>query len=109
MHPLQECLCQTRRQFLTSTAGGIGLAAQASKLLKDVVAPDVLARTRFAFAQKDTAVLLGTRRTFKQYGQSGMWFSDVLPNIARHADRICMLNAVGTSQFNHHPGQLVMQ
>ena len=48
-------------------------------------------------------------RTFKQYGQSGLWFSDVLPNLPKHADKICMLNAVGTNQFNHHPAQLVMQ
>ncbi|NBT14223.1 MAG: DUF1501 domain-containing protein, partial [Planctomycetia bacterium] len=27
---------------------------------------------------------------FAQHGDSGMWFSDLVPNIARHADRWCM-------------------
>jgi hypothetical protein len=64
---------------------------------------------RFAFINKDTVTLMGTKRTFKQYGQGGMWFSDLLPNLAQQADKICMIQSVGTSQFNHHPGQLVMQ
>jgi hypothetical protein len=71
----------------------------------------LLAGKRFAFVQKDTAVLLGTdpSRTFAPYGQSGMMFSNLLPNLARHADRICLLQTVSTTQFNHHPAQLVVQ
>jgi uncharacterized protein (DUF1501 family) len=52
---------------------------------------------------------LGTERTFTQHGQSGLWFSELVPNLAQHADKICMLQAVQTTQFNHHPGQLLMQ
>ena len=64
---------------------------------------------RFAFIQKDTATLMGTKRKFEQHGQSGMWFSDLLPHVATCADDICMINSMQTDQFNHHPGQLVMQ
>ena len=64
---------------------------------------------RFAFIQKDSAVLLGSKRKFAQYGESGMWFSDLVPNIAQHADDICMIKSLHTDQFNHHPGQLLMQ
>jgi uncharacterized protein (DUF1501 family) len=72
--------------------------------------PEALVKDkRFAFIQKDTARLMGTPRTFKQYGKSGIWLSDLLPELSRHADRMCMLQSVRTSQFNHHPGQLVMQ
>lgn len=31
---------------------------------------------------------------FKRRGQSGLWVSDLLPNIARHADKLCVLNAM---------------
>ena len=41
--------------------------------------------------------------SFKQHGQSGMWFSDLVPNIARHADRWCMIRSMVTEQINHDP------
>ncbi len=31
---------------------------------------------------------------FKQRGQSGVWVSELLPNIARHADKLCVMNAM---------------
>ena len=72
--------------------------------------PDsLLKEMRFAFIEKETAVLMGTKAKFKRHGQSGMWFSDYLPHIARHADDICMINTMHTEEFNHHPGQLMMQ
>jgi hypothetical protein len=69
----------------------------------------MLQNVRFAFIQKESAVLMGSKRKFKQHGQSGMWFSELLPNIATCADDICMIRSMTTTQFNHHPGQLVMQ
>jgi hypothetical protein len=71
--------------------------------------PDsMLEGKQFAFIKKETAKLMGTNRVFKQHGQSGMWFSDVIPNIARHADDICKIDSMYTDQFNHHPAQLRM-
>jgi len=70
---------------------------------------DLLKNMRFAFLQKETARLMGTQRTFKQYGESGMWFSDLLPHIATCADDLCMIQSMQSDQFNHHPGQLLMQ
>jgi hypothetical protein len=40
---------------------------------------------------------------FAQHGQSGMWFSDLMPNIARHADRWCMIRSMFTEAINHDP------
>ena len=37
-----------------------------------------------------------------------MAFSDLLPNIAECADDICMIRSMHTEQFNHHPGQIMM-
>jgi hypothetical protein len=66
---------------------------------------------RFAFIQKDSAVLLGTdpNRTFTPRGQSGMKLSNLLPMLGEHADKMCLINSIYTTQFNHHPGQLMMQ
>src|SRR3954453_3829196 len=63
---------------------------------------------RFAFLQKDTATIMGSHRVFKKHGQSGMDFSDLLPNIATCADDICMMRSMHSEQFNHHPGQILM-
>ncbi len=52
---------------------------------------------------------MAARRNFRQNGESGMWFSELLPKIATCADDICMINSMHTDQFNHHPGQLMMQ
>jgi hypothetical protein len=71
--------------------------------------PALLEKMRFAFLQKDSAVLMGSKRKFARHGQSGMWFSELLPHIATCADDICMIRSLHTTQFNHHPGQLMMQ
>ncbi len=73
--------------------------------------PSLVAGKRFAFTDGNTAVLLPTdpTRTFQQHGQSGHWFSNLLPNLAQQADKLCVLNAVVTSQFNHTPAQLLAQ
>jgi len=41
--------------------------------------------------------------SFAQHGQSGMWFSELLPNMARHADRWCMVRSMVTEAINHDP------
>src|SRR3954469_24385813 len=50
---------------------------------------------RFAFMDtfaKEKPKLLATNRTFKQYGSSGMWVSDLLPNIASFADDLAVIH-----------------
>lgn len=64
---------------------------------------------RFAFIKKETARLMGSPRTFKKYGQCGMDFSDLLPHLGSCADDLLMVRSMHTDQFNHHPGQLLMQ
>ena len=41
--------------------------------------------------------------SFAQHGDSGMWFSELVPNMARHADRWCMIRSMHTEQINHDP------
>ena len=72
--------------------------------------PDsMLEKVRFAFIQKNSATLMGTKRQFKKYGECGMDFSDLLPNLGTCADDLLMIRSMHTEQFNHHPGQLMMQ
>jgi hypothetical protein len=63
---------------------------------------------RFAFIQKDSAVLMGTPRKFRRYGQCGMELSELLPHLSSCADDIALIRSMHTSQFNHHPGQLML-
>jgi len=69
----------------------------------------ILKDVRFAFIKKESATLLGTKRTFTKHGESGMEFSEFLPNIATCADDLLMVRSLHSEQFNHHPGQLLMQ
>lgn len=43
----------------------------------------------------------GSVYEFKQYGESGLWFSELLPEMSRHADRICMINGMYADTSNH--------
>ena len=63
---------------------------------------------RFAFIQKESAVVLGSDAQFRQRGECGMVMSDYLPKIGDCADDICLIRSMHTEAFNHHPGQLAM-
>ena len=71
--------------------------------------PDsLMAGKRFAFMDtfaKEKPKLLGTRRAFKQYGQSGAWVSELLPHIGGIADDITFLKGVSAENFNHGPAK----
>jgi Protein of unknown function (DUF1501) len=63
---------------------------------------------RFAFMDtfvKEPPKLLGTRREFKQHGKSGLYVSELLPNIGSAADDIAMISGVSTDNFNHGPAK----
>src|SRR5438552_1185017 len=45
--------------------------------------------------------LMASKRTFKQYGQSGIWVSDWFPNIAQHVDDMCILRSCWADGLNH--------
>jgi hypothetical protein len=157
----QSALAQTRRDFLATSASGLGGVALTTLLAEDglfaqdttnPMAPrkphfdpkakacififmagapshidlfdpkpllnkrhgqslpkEILDKARFAFIKPDTAVLQGSKRTFKPYGQSGMEFSDYVPHLGGVADDILMVRSMFSEEFNHHPGQLLMQ
>lgn len=60
---------------------------------------------RFAFTS-GTPKLMGTPRTFAQYGQGGVWMSDAIPHLHEVADELCVIKSMNTDQFNHAPAEL---
>jgi hypothetical protein len=68
----------------------------------------LLENVQFAFLQKESARIMGTPRTFRKHGACGMDFSDLLPYLSNCADDLCMVRSVHGDQFNHVPGQLLM-
>ncbi|HRJ09396.1 MAG TPA: DUF1501 domain-containing protein [Prosthecobacter sp.] len=41
---------------------------------------------------------------FQQHGQSGQWISSLLPNLARHADDLCVIKSMKTDDQTHTAG-----
>lgn len=50
------------------------------------------------------APLLASQRTWKQYGQSGLWVSDWLPKIAQCADDLAVVRSCWADGINHSAG-----
>ncbi|HLJ48298.1 MAG TPA: DUF1501 domain-containing protein [Bryobacteraceae bacterium] len=69
--------------------------------------PEMTKDLRLAFTKPNAAVL-ASPRVFKPYGESGIEFSDYIPNIGACADDLCLVRSMYTDAFNHHPGQLLL-
>lgn len=50
--------------------------------------------------------LVGKNWDWIRRGQSGLWVSELLPNMARHADDLCVLSGMHTDSGNHTPAML---
>src|SRR5207253_8380547 len=71
------------------------------------IPPEVIGNQRYAFIRTD-AMALGPRFRFARYGQSGATLSEMLPNLARVVDDICIIKSMKTDQFNHAPAQIFL-
>jgi len=47
------------------------------------------------------ATLLGSPWKFSQQGRSGLWISELFPNVAKHADKLCLMRSMHTDLPNH--------
>ncbi|MGA2441371.1 MAG: DUF1501 domain-containing protein [Tepidisphaeraceae bacterium] len=45
--------------------------------------------------------LLGSKWQFTQNGQSGLWISELFPNVAKHADQLCLVRSMQTALPAH--------
>jgi hypothetical protein len=71
-----------------------------------------LAGTSVGRGEKSLGTLLGSPFRFRQRGDSGVWMSDLFPQLSRHADRMCVIrsmhtegNAHGEALLRLHTGQ----
>ena len=116
-------LTYSRRDVLRMASCGFGYLAMAG--LAGAASPDLMPRPpRFPARAKRVIFLCmnggpaqldtfdykpqvgakphpGSVVAFQQAGQSGVHVSDLLPNIARHADKLCVLNAMHADTGNH--------
>ena len=54
-------------------------------------------------AQQASLPLAGSLFKFQQHGQSGGWFSELLPHTAAMADDLCVVRSMYTEAINHDP------
>ena len=48
--------------------------------------------------------LMGSPRKWAQHGKSGIWVSELYPNIAKHADKLCVVRSMHTNGQDHGQG-----
>ena len=60
-------------------------------------------KTRFRNIFTDCRDLMGSPFKFSQHGESGMWISELFPNIAKHVDDICFIHSMQATSNNHAP------
>jgi uncharacterized protein (DUF1501 family) len=69
------------------------------------IPPSVIGGQRYAFIRPDAATL-GPRFKFARHGESGAELSEVLPNLVKVVDDLCIIRSCTTDQFNHAPAQI---
>src|SRR5919199_91234 len=76
-----------------------------AKLEGKPLPPSVIMGQRYAFIRPDAAVM-GPRFKFRKAGKCGAQLAEVLPELAKVVDDICIVRSVRTDQFNHAPAQI---
>ena len=54
------------------------------------------------------AKLMGSPWRFRQHGQSGLWVSELFPEVAAHADRLCVVRSMNTDLPAHPEAYLML-
>ncbi|QDT36614.1 DUF1501 domain-containing protein [Stratiformator vulcanicus] len=52
--------------------------------------------------------LMGAQWKFRQYGESGLWASDLFPETAQHADDMCVVHSMHSNGIAHGPSTLFL-
>lgn len=58
---------------------------------------------------QSTLPVAASKFIFQQHGQSGLWLSELLPNLGKVADDLCIIRSMNTEAINHDPGMTMMQ
>ena len=54
------------------------------------------------------SVMQASPYKFSQHGESGLWISEVFPELAKHADDLCLINGMHHETGIHEPGCVIM-
>ena len=60
------------------------------------------------FFQDAVGPLMKSPFTWRQYGQSGTWISELFPHLSRHADKLAFIHSCWTQSNNHSPALFMM-
>ncbi|MFC5412694.1 DUF1501 domain-containing protein [Larkinella bovis] len=60
-------------------------------------------------AQQSALPLVSSPYTFRQYGKSGAWASELVPYTGKIADDLCFIKSMYTEQINHDPALTFFQ
>jgi hypothetical protein len=55
----------------------------------------------FGGKQPPGGTILGSPFKYQQHGQGGVWISELFPNVAKHADRMCVIRSMHTDGSAH--------
>ena len=70
--------------------------------------PDsILQGKQFALVPSGAGAL-ATPYKFAQHGESGAWFSELLPHLSKRADDVAVVRSMVTDEFNHGAGELFL-
>ena len=67
--------------------------------------PQSFGKVDFQFSQIEKSPLMGSPRSFKPRGQSGIEISDLFENVAQHADDLAIIRSCHHDGFTHVTGQ----
>lgn len=54
------------------------------------------------------STLLGSKRQFRQFGESGLWCCDLLPHLSAHMDKLAVIKSLYADSFAHGSAMLQM-
>ncbi|MFI4875497.1 MAG: DUF1501 domain-containing protein [Blastopirellula sp. JB062] len=60
-------------------------------------------------ADQASIPLTPSKFAFARHGQSGAWFSSVVPHTAEIADDVCLIHSLHTEAINHDPAMTLLQ
>lgn len=63
--------------------------------------PASFGHVQLQFSRFNESPVLGCKRSFRQYGQSGISVSDLFPNVARHVDKLAVIRSMYHDGFTH--------
>ncbi len=77
-----------------------------TKLFKKELPESIRGGQRVTAMTKGKEKLIApTKFKFAQQGESGVWMSELLPNLSKHADKLCLVHSMNTDAINHDPGK----